>query len=61
MFAGDWIILKENYIETLFDKMTSFFEEYCSLYLGEDIEESKRNYDDFFKTACKQIKEDNDF
>lgn len=61
MFAGDWIILEDDYIDALFKKITSFFEEYCLLYFGEDIEESKWNYDDFFKNVCEQIKDDNDF
>lgn len=56
MFAGDWIIVKENYIDDLLDKLIIFFEDYCRVYLKEDIEKSKWDYDDYFYTAFKQMK-----
>lgn len=56
MFAGDWIIVKENYIDDLLDKLIIFFEDYCRVYLKEDIEKSRWDYDDYFYTAFKQMK-----
>lgn len=56
MFAGDWIIIEENYIDNVLEKINTFFEEYCFNFLGEDIEESKRNYDDYFKNVFKEVK-----
>jgi hypothetical protein len=55
MFAEDWIILKENYIDNLFGKLTGFFEDYCHTYLEEDIEESKWNYDEYFVKAAHEL------
>ena len=55
MFAEDWIILKENYISNLFGKLISFFESYCKLYLGEDVEESEWDYDGYFEKAAEEL------
>ena len=55
MFAGDWIILKEDYIDDLLNKLVIFFEEYCHNYLSEDLEESKWNYNDHFLNAVQQM------
>ncbi len=55
MFAGDWIILKEDYIDDLLNKLVIFFEEYCLNFLSEDLEESKWNYDDYFLNAAHQM------
>lgn len=57
MFAGDWIILKENYIDTLLDKLVEFFEDYCVNYLAENIENSSWNYDDYFWNALKEMRD----
>ena len=56
MFAGDWIVLKDNYIDTVFSKLLRFFERYCEVVLGEDPNESKWNYDDYFYTAQKNMR-----
>ena len=56
MFAGDWIIIKDGYIDKLFKKLIEFFEDYCNKFLGEDLEESKWNYDDYFKDVYKKVK-----
>ena len=56
MFAGDWIIIKDGYIDKLFKKLIEFFENYCNKFLGEDLEESKWNYDDYFKDVYKKVK-----
>lgn len=57
MFAGDWIIVKEGYIDNLFKKLKEFFEDYCNKFLNEDLEESKWNYDDYFKDVVKEVKD----
>lgn len=56
MFAGDWIIVKPNYIDDLLGKLIQFFEDYCRVYLNEDIEESKWNYDEYFYNAYNQMR-----
>ena len=61
MFAGDWIIVKEGYIDKLFKKLIEFFEDYCSIFLNEDLEESRWNYDDYFKDVFKQVKNLNSY
>ena len=55
MFAGDWIILKEGYIDDILNKLVIFFEEYCQKILSEDLEKSKWNYDDYFLNAVQQM------
>jgi hypothetical protein len=55
MFAGDWITIKPGYIDEVLNKLIRFFEDYCRIYLNEDIEESKWNYDDYFKNAFKKM------
>ena len=56
MFAGDWIIVKPNYIDDLLVKLVTFFEDYCRVYLGEDIEKSKWDYDDYFYNAYEEMR-----
>lgn len=53
MYAGDWIKLKDNYIDEIFDKLIIFFGEYCKNILGEKIQEAEWNYDDYFRDAFK--------
>ncbi len=55
MFAGDWIIIKPNYIDDLLKKLVTFFEDYCKVYLREDIERSKWNYDEYFHNAKSEM------
>ena len=57
MFAGEWIILKENYIDTLLDKLVEFFEDYCVNYLDENIEDSSWNHDDYFWNALREMRD----
>lgn len=61
MFAGDWIIIKDGYIDTLFKKLLEFFEDYCEKFISEDLEESKWNYDDYFKNVYKEVKNLNSY
>ena len=56
MFAGDWIIVKENYIDDLLDKLVIFFEDYCRVYLNEDPSKTGWDYDDYFYDAYRQMK-----
>lgn len=56
MFAGDWIIVKPNYIDDLLDKLVLFFEDYCRVYLNEDPYRSSWDYDDYFYNAHRQMK-----
>lgn len=56
MFAGDWIILKENYIDGIFDSLIKFFEDYCRQFVGEDIERASWDYDEYFIDAFNQMK-----
>lgn len=56
MYAGNWILIKENYIDEIFDKLLVFFTEYCRKILKENIEESNWNYDDYFRNAAHDLK-----
>ncbi len=56
MYAGDWIVIKENYIDEIFDKLIIFFSEYCRRILKENIEESDWNYDDYFRKASVDLR-----
>ncbi|MCL2256409.1 MAG: hypothetical protein FWC11_06125, partial [Firmicutes bacterium] len=51
MYAGNWIKIDENYLDEIFDKLLNFFGEFCKNILGENIEETNWNYDDYFKNA----------
>lgn len=55
MYAGDWIILEKDYIDNLFSKLIVFFEDYCKMYLHEDISNSRWNYDEYFYNAKKEM------
>lgn len=56
MFAGGWIILKENYINDIFDSLTKFFEDFCKQFVKEDIERATWDYDEYFIDAFNQMK-----
>lgn len=56
MFAGDWILLGDNYIEEVLDSLVGFFEDYCHEYLGENVLDADWNYDDYFKEVYRKIK-----
>jgi hypothetical protein len=55
MFAGDWVVIKDNYIDDVLDSLVIFFENYCRSYLGEDINESNWNYGDYFLDAFNEL------
>lgn len=56
MFAGGWIILKEKYINDIFDSLTKFFEDFCKQFVKEDIERATWDYDEYFIDAFNQMK-----
>lgn len=56
MFAGDWIVLKENYIDKIFDSLIKFFEDYCKQFVKEDIERANWDYDGYFINAFNEMK-----
>lgn len=56
MFAGDWIILEENYIDALLDKLVKFFDDYCVHFLKENIDEADWNYADYFYNAIQEMR-----
>lgn len=55
MFAGDWIIVKERYIDDLIGKLRKFFRGYCETFVRENVAEAKWNYDDYFIEAYKEM------
>lgn len=57
MFAGDWIVIKPNYIDKLITQLKQFFKDYCKHFVKEDIEESKWNYDDYFLNAFYELQD----
>ena len=56
MFAGDWIIVKPNYIDDLLSQLVTFFGDYCRVYLGEDVDKSRWDYDNYFYSAYEQMR-----
>lgn len=60
-FAGDWIILKPNYLDSVFGKLIKFFEDYCAVVLKENVEESKWNYDEYFINAYSEMRYPRDY
>ena len=56
MFAGDWIVLKDGYLDKVFAKLIRFFENYCKIVLNEDLNGSKWNYDDYFYDAQRKMR-----
>ncbi len=56
MFAGDWIIVEENYIDDLFDNLIRFFEKYCETYFEESRERSSWDYDEYFEKGIQEMR-----
>lgn len=56
MFAGDWIIIKDNYIDSLLEKLVKFFDDYCVHFLNENIDEADWNYADYFYNAIDEMR-----
>ncbi len=57
MFAGNWIVIKKNYIDDVLKKLILFFEDYCKNYFGEDPERSEWDYDEWFYYAKRQLRD----
>ncbi len=55
MFACDWVILKENYIDDVLNKLLIFFKDYCLNFYEEDYNNAKWDYDDYFINALKEM------
>ena len=55
-FAADWIKLPNSYIDDTLNKLISFFEDYCSTFLGENILEADWDYEDYFKDFFNKVK-----
>ena len=56
MYAGDWIIVKEGYIDKILKNLLLFFEDYCKTFFDEDIKRAAWDYDDYFIHAAKRLK-----
>lgn len=56
MFAGDWIVIKDDYIDTIFDKLLKFFRDYCKVFVGEKVNRASWDYDEYFIDAFNQMK-----
>lgn len=61
MYAGDWIIVKDKYIEELIKKLKKFFKDYCEKFLDETEEEASWNYDEYFLDAYKKLKNPDEY
>lgn len=55
MFAADWIILKPNYIDDIFGKIRTFFDNYCEKFYKEDLSKVEWDYEGYFKYAVRQM------
>ena len=55
MFAGDWIIVKDDYIDDLLKNLRKFFKSYCKEIVKENVDESAWNHDDYFIQALKKL------
>ena len=55
MFAADWIILKPNYIDDIFAKIRTFFDNYCEKFYKEDLSKVEWDYEGYFKYAVRQM------
>lgn len=57
MYSADWIKIDLTYIDSIFDKLASFYKNYCSAVLNENVDEAGWNYDDYFKEVFRKIKD----
>jgi len=56
MYAGDWIIIHEKYIDELITKLRKFFKDYCEKFIKENEEDARWNHDDYFIEAFNNLK-----
>ena len=60
MFAGDWIIIKNGYIEKVFKKLREFFNHFSKVYLDED-DDSYWNNDEYFYDALAKMSDPSEY
>lgn len=56
MFAGDWIIVHEDYIDDLIRKLRIFFKDFCNKFVNESEDDAEWNYDEYFIEAFNNLK-----
>lgn len=56
MFAADWLIIPQNYIEDTIDKIKIFFKSYCQKFIKENVDDANWDNDDYFETAFNNLK-----
>ena len=54
-----YLKIGDEYIQTMLSELVPFYENLCSEFFGEDPEQTKWNYDDYFVGIVKQTIEDN--
>lgn len=57
VYSPDWIKIDLTYIDSIFDKLVSFYRNYCSVVLNENVDEPGWNYDDYFKEVFRKTKD----
>ena len=57
MFACDWIVLEEADIDVFISDMREFSRDFCAKILGEYLDLSRWDYDDYFVDAFHQMKD----
>ena len=57
MFAGDWIIIKEDYIDNLIDSLRIFFRDYCDKFVKENADDANWNHDTYFWEAYYNLRD----
>ncbi len=61
IFASDWIILKENYIDEVLKKLIIFFSDYCEKFCKENQNRANWDYDDYFLNAIRQMSDPREY
>lgn len=57
MYSADWMKIDLTYTDSIFDKLISFYRNYCSAVLNENVDEAGWNYDDYFKEVFRKTKD----
>ena len=61
MFASDWIIIKQDYIDEALRKLKIFFRDYCLKYRNENFETAQWDNDDYFLNAVNKMSDPRDY
>ncbi len=61
MFACDWIILEENYIDDVLSKLKLFFIDYCKQYCREDDSRADWDNDEYFLHAIREMSDPREY